>query len=55
MSCDQQPSGKEDSPAHAYELVEQPLQSSAIPTPGSAATPSTTQQQCHETEEPAYY
>ena len=49
---DQQTSGKEDD--HEYELVDQ-LPSSTIPTPASAATPSTTQQQCHEMEEPAYF
>ena len=51
---DQQPGGRENSPA--YELVDQP--SPARPTPTSAATPSTTQQQCDdtdETEEPEYY
>ena len=50
---DQQPSGKEGSPT--YELVDKPSAPVAIPTPGSAATPPTTQQQCHETEEPEYY
>ena len=49
---DHQASGKEDSPT--YELVDQPLPSSAIPTPASAATPSSTQKQCHKMEEPAY-
>ena len=55
VSCDQRPSGEEGGPI--YELVNQnsqPLSSSATPTAASAATPSTTQQQYHETEEPAY-
>ena len=50
---DQQPSGKEGSPT--YEIADKPSPSSAIPTPASAATSPTTQQQCHETEEPEYY
>ena len=48
VSCDQRPSGEEGSPM--YELVNQ----SSQPSP-SSATPSTTQQQCHGTVEPAYY
>ena len=55
VSCDQRPSGEEGGPM--YELVNQssqPSASSATPTAASAATPSTTQQQCHGTEEPAY-
>ena len=55
VSCDQRPSGEEGSPM--YELVNQsrqPSASSATPTTASTAAPSTTQQQCHETEEPAY-
>ena len=49
---EKQASEKECSPT--YELADQPSPSSAIPTPAAAAIPSTTQQQCHETEESEY-
>ena len=55
VSCDQRPSGEEDSPM--YEPVtqsHQPSLSLATPTAASAVTPSSIQQQSHGTDEPAY-